>query len=297
MLLVAAVAVALPAASLLAALCAPLFGFSFHEVAQGAAADNPSLSRYLLVVQSVAIFLLPPFLAAMLIAPRRAAVLLGIRRKPLPMNVLRSLFVVLAAVPFISFAASANALLPLPQWATDMEAAAAQLTEQLLMAADANDFLLNLLAMALLPAVGEELFFRGYVQRVVQGWIKNPHAAIFAAAVFFSAFHLQFAGFLPRFLLGAVLGYLFYWSGSLWLSVAAHFANNAIAVCAYFYAAHRSIPIDAEQLDTALQGSTFTALLSVGITAYFMFGVFLTEKMRRKGRLGRKRDSSKNFDL
>jgi len=287
LLLIAAVAVSLPAASLLAALCAPLFGFSFSEVSYGVANGNLSLSRYMLAVQSVAVFLLPPLLVAMLIAPHRVGVLLGVHRKPLLINVLRSAFVMLAAVPFISLAANINAQLPMPQWAKDMEASAAQLTEQLLMVGDIKNFLLNLLVMALLPAVCEEVFFRGYVQRTIQGWTKNPHTAIFAAAIFFSAFHLQFAGFLPRFLLGAVLGYLFYWSGSLWLSIIAHFANNAIAVCAYFYVAHNNIPINAEQLDTAMQGNTLSALLSVSMAAYFMYSIFLAEKARRKiGKIG-----------
>jgi len=168
-----------------------------------------------------------------------------------------------------------------------MEESAAQLTEQLLMVGDAKSFLLNLLVMALLPAVSEEVFFRGYVQRVVQDWTKSPHVAIFATAVFFSAFHLQLAGFLPRLLLGAALGYLFYWSGSLWLSITAHLANNAIAVCTYFYVAHSGV--DVQQVDAAMQGGTFTALLSVAMATYFMQGVFLAERGRRKMQLMKKR--------
>ncbi len=289
-LLVGAMVASLVGVTLLAALCAPLFGLSFAEVSSGrATADNLALSRYLLAVNSIGQFLLPPFLAAMLIAPRRANVLLGTRRKPLFINVLRSLFVMVAAVPFISLASSVNELIPLPVWAKEMEEVAARLTEQVLLVGDAQSFMLNLLVMALLPALGEEVFFRGYVQRVLRDWVGNPHLAIFASALFFSAFHLQFAGFIPRFLMGAALGYLFYWSGSLWLSIAAHFANNAIAVCAYFYITRHSIPVDMEQVDAAIQGTSLSALLSIAMTGYFLYGVFITEKLRRKMQLIRKR--------
>ncbi len=289
LLLVGAIIVSLLATTLLATLCAPIFGFSFSDVSTGGGSGNLGLSRYLMAVQSVGLFLLPPFLAAMLIAPKRSGVLIGTHRKPLSINVMRSAFVMIAAMPFISLAANINSQIPIPQWAKEMEEATAQLTEKLLMVGDVKSFLLNLLVMAFLPAVCEEVFFRGYVQRVLRDWVKDPHLAIFTAALFFSAFHLQFEGFIPRFLQGAILGYLFYWSGSLWLPIAAHFTNNAIAVCAYFYVAHNNLPIDSQKIDAALQGSTLTAMLSVLMVAYFMYGVFISEKLKRKMRLMKKR--------
>ncbi|MDR2938443.1 MAG: hypothetical protein LBU92_05850, partial [Prevotellaceae bacterium] len=158
-LLIIAMAVSLVGVTALSQFCAPLLGFSSAELSQGVTASNLSLSWYLLTIQSIAMFLLPPFLAAKFIAPRFSNVLLGTLRKPLITSSLRSVLMVLIAMPCISFASSANALLPLPQWAADMEAAAAQLTEQLLSRADAKSFLLNLLVMAVLPAVSEELFF------------------------------------------------------------------------------------------------------------------------------------------
>jgi membrane protease YdiL (CAAX protease family) len=93
-----------------------------------------------------------------------------------------------------------------------------------------GDLLLNLLVIAIVPAIGEELLFRGYLQQSFSNWLSNPHVAIIVTAVLFSAIHLHFQAFLPRFILGVLLGYLFYWSGSLWLPILAHFANNAQAV-------------------------------------------------------------------
>ena len=76
----------------------------------------------------------------------------------------------------------------------------------------------------------EEFLFRGALQRVIGKWTSNPHTIIWVAAILFSAFHLQFYGFLPRMILGAYFGYLLYWSKSIWIPVFAHFVNNAFAV-------------------------------------------------------------------
>jgi hypothetical protein len=92
------------------------------------------------------------------------------------------------------------------------------------------DLFFNLLIIAVLPALGEELLFRGYLQQKMCQWIRKPILAIIITAILFSAIHMQFLAFLPRFALGVVLGYLFYWSGSLWLPIIAHFLNNALVI-------------------------------------------------------------------
>lgn len=93
-----------------------------------------------------------------------------------------------------------------------------------------------LLVVGVLPAVGEELVFRGGFQQILHRWTKNGHAAVWIAAIIFSTFHFQFYYFLPRLLLGAAIGYLFLWSGNLWYAIIAHFFNNAwVVLIAYFY--------------------------------------------------------------
>ena len=91
-------------------------------------------------------------------------------------------------------------------------------------------FFFNLLLIAILPGIGEELIFRGIVQKHIGGWIKNPIAAIWISAFIFSAIHMQFEGFLPRIVLGAVLGYLYYWTNNLWVPIITHAFNNGIQV-------------------------------------------------------------------
>lgn len=92
---------------------------------------------------------------------------------------------------------------------------------------------LTFLSIAIIPALLEELSFRGVVQPLLAKMTGNVHAAIWITAALFSLIHVQFYGFLPRMLMGALLGYLVIWSGSLWASILAHFANNALAIVLY----------------------------------------------------------------
>ena len=93
--------------------------------------------------------------------------------------------------------------------------------------------LLSLLCVALVPAICEELFFRAGVQNLLQRWFKNVHVAVWVTAALFSLAHGEVFAFLPRFLLGALLGYLYVYGRSLLVNVLAHFANNAIVVVIY----------------------------------------------------------------
>jgi membrane protease YdiL (CAAX protease family) len=93
--------------------------------------------------------------------------------------------------------------------------------------------LLSLFGMAFVPAICEELFFRVGIQNLLQKWFKNPHAAVWVTAALFSLAHGEVFAFLPRFLLGGLLGYLYFYGSSLLVNVVAHFINNAIVVVAY----------------------------------------------------------------
>lgn len=259
---------------------APVFGFSPSQVEAGLSVHNLALVRYLMVVQSVGVFMLPPVFAALLIWRRRACIFLGVVRKPAPRSVVLTALTVAVAIPFISFSANVNAQLPLPEWARSIDHETTKLLTTLIFSPDTGTMLLNMLVVALLPAVGEELLFRGYLQRVLCRWTGKPHFAILLSAVIFSAIHVQLEGFIPRFLLGALFGYLFYWSGSLWLPIVAHFTNNAATNCAYFYAARRGVSIESLEVETAV--SALLALASVFVAANMLSHLRRYEKSRRR---------------
>ena len=127
--------------------------------------------------------------------------------------------------------------------------------------------LLNLLIIALIPAVGEELTFRGVLQ---QGLMRkmNPHVAIVISAAIFSFIHFQFFGFLPRLFLGLLLGYMFYITGSLWTSILMHFVNNGTVVVLYYLNNKGSISMDVEHFGEAPNSwmVTISAVVTVLLT-------------------------------
>ena len=116
------------------------------------------------------------------------------------------------------------------EWATLKEKQLESLTIHLISFDNTTEYLIGILTIAIIPGLCEEYFFRGVLQKNFKLLLNNPHAAIILSALLFSAFHLQFYGFFPRFLLGVLFGYMFYWSGSLVYPVIAHTLNNFIGI-------------------------------------------------------------------
>ncbi len=136
--------------------------------------------------------------------------------------------------PFISYIYEWNMSFNLPDWMVLYEERAKYVTEYFLKMNNITDLIFNILILAAVPAIGEELLFRGYLQQKFCSWFANHHIAIIVSAFLFSAIHMQFHGFLPRFILGLLLGYFFYWSKSIWVPVIAHFINNTVAIIVFY---------------------------------------------------------------
>ena len=115
------------------------------------------------------------------------------------------------------------------------EESAGAATEQMLSASTIGQLILIIFVMGVLTGIGEELLFRGSVQRLFSENGTNVHLAIWITAFIFSAVHMLFYGLVPRMLIGAFLGYLYVWSGSLWLPIMGHALNNSVAVLGYRY--------------------------------------------------------------
>jgi len=164
--------------------------------------------------------------------------------------------------PFIAFLYEWNMSLNLPDWLLVYDEKAEQLTKYFLRMDSLGDLSFNLLVLAIIPAIGEELLFRGYLQQTFAKWFGKPHVAIIVTALLFSAIHMQLQGFLPRLALGLVLGYLFYWSGSLWLPIIAHFINNAMAI-SFTYTALLDYAYLTE--NTATWQEAFFSFMAVGL--------------------------------
>ncbi|MNR07910.1 CAAX amino terminal protease self- immunity [compost metagenome] len=153
----------------------------------------------------------------------------------------------------------------------EKEELAAKMTIQLITVRSNFDFIVNLVMIAVLPAIGEELMFRGGVQRSLERAFGNPHVAIWLSAIIFSTIHVQFYGFVPRMLLGAGFGYLYYYSGSIWYAMFAHFLNNAYAVCAALYMQKHNMPLDKadEPIGFPWYGYLISAIITIALFKFF----------------------------
>ncbi|MEP7168064.1 MAG: CPBP family intramembrane glutamic endopeptidase, partial [Bacteroidota bacterium] len=196
------------------------------------------------------------------------------------------IIILFASMPFINWMIEINGYLKLPsflsqleQWMKNSEDEAAKLTEAFLAGTSITSLLTNLFIVALLPALGEELFFRGIMQKLFSQMTKNNHIAILITATIFSAIHLQFYGFLPRMVLGIFLGYLLVWSGSLWLPVLAHFVNNAAAVAFTFLQQQNKISFDPDTVGTN-SDEKIMLLTSIAVTFSLIYLVFKKEKKK-----------------
>lgn len=170
-----------------------------------------------------------------------------------------------------------DALQGIETWMRDKEDQLAELTTFLTQFSSPGQFLIAMVVIGVIPAIGEELLFRGIIQRkLTEEWV-NVHTAIWVSAALFSAIHVQFYGFLPRMLLGALFGYLYYWSGRLTVSIFAHFVNNGFMI-AMIYLHHRKV-VDVDIEDTGSVSWT-AALASLVVSAGLLYGIWKTRRTR-----------------
>lgn len=204
----------------------------------GEGLQDPGSLRLLQSVSVVFSFLFPAVALAWLCSESPLEYL-SLNKLPSAKVFLLVLAGLLLLSPTINMTALFNKALTLPPflepveiWMKAKEAEMEGFINLLIQDDSAGAFIANLVVIALLAAVTEEILFRGAIQRILEKWTNNHHVVIWVAAIVFSAIHMQFYGFIPRMILGAYLGYLLYWSKSIWLPIFAHFVNNAIAVVA-----------------------------------------------------------------
>lgn len=203
--------------------------------------SNPALLSFIrgmLVIQFIGLFIIPVFVFARL-SDSKPREWLGLKPAK-PLYFILGTIVLIVALPFVDWSGTINhQLIPettsIGKWMKASEESAAKQIEFLLKRHNIQDLLFNLLFVAVFAGVGEELFFRGVLQRLFIKIFKNPWAGILVTAFIFSAFHFQFYGFIPRFILGILLGLIYWYSGSLWPAIIAHFAYDAFAVIMIYF--------------------------------------------------------------
>jgi len=228
--------------SLLAFLAAmPFMDFSLTDPSRMALSTGAL--RYFQIVQSFSAFIIPSLLAGYLFWGQHTRGI-GFSHPRWTMLSL-SFLVIVTAQPLVSYLGIWNSQMQLPefmqgleQWMQQSEENAQDVIFRLLDTKATGVVLLNILMIVVLPALGEEMLFRGTLQPVFHQWLGNKHLAVWITAFLFSAIHLQFFTFLPRFFLGLALGYLMVWGKNIWYPVTGHFANNLLSLIVFYYYRH-----------------------------------------------------------
>ncbi len=224
---------------LLLLLCIMGFGLMVASVATKLLIKQSMLA--MLTIQDIFAFILPAVVAMALFYLRPFHVM-GLTRMPS----LKALAVVvvfyLVSLPAMNWLVDFNGSMVLPSWMRQAEDMAADATKQILDINTIPQLLFCLFVVGLMAGLSEEMLFRGAMQRTMQDSRLGAHTAIWVTAIVFSAFHMQFFGFLPRMLLGAWLGYLFVWTRSLWVPIIAHTLNNSTVVVMSYLAGKGVVP-------------------------------------------------------
>jgi uncharacterized protein len=246
-------------------------------------ASHAAAFKLFQILQSIGLFILPPFIIGYLINSDSLGYLNLKNRSGVYAYTIVPV-IMIASIPFINYLVSFNEGIQLPAsmksletWMKEGEKNAEALTKVFLQAGNWKDLTSNLLLIALLPAVGEELLFRGILQKQFSEIAKNHHVGIWIAAFLFSFMHFQFYGFIPRLVLGVFLGYIFYFSKNLWLPIIGHFTNNAMAVIFYYLFSTGQVNKSPEVIGTQ-PGEIYIAFISLAITGLLLFGLYRTEK-------------------
>ncbi len=245
---------------------------AMKQLEQDQSAGLRNYIRLALVTNHVFVFIFPALITAWFIFKKEWTVFIKLHFKPLPVQAMNSLLgacMLIMAFPIAQLALWLNQQLSLPEWAKSIESNANAMLQNLLRVESPYELVLNIVVVAMIPAIGEELLFRGILQRNFENLFKNPHTAIWLAAVIFSAFHFQFEGFLPRVLLGAMLGYFYYFSGSLWVPVIAHFFYNGFQILAIYFYTNNISSFDIDHIDHLPLGLIIFSFIFVSATGFY----------------------------
>jgi len=272
-------------------LAQPLFGIdALHDQDLFSNHTTPAsiaLLKFIQLMQSIGLFVVPPLLFSYLYT-KQIKGYLQINLTIFPLQLAYITIMLVAAMPAINWMGEMNAQLNLPSslhglevWMKKMETEAEALTKVFLQMPNLGILLFNLVLVAIIPAIGEELVFRGVLQKIIAEWTKNKHLGIWISAILFSAMHLQFYGFIPRMLLGALLGYSLVWTGSIWIPILGHFVNNATAVLLTYLEQRGKINTTVESIGTTSE-TQLIVWFSFAIVFLFSFLLWKSSKVDKQ---------------
>ena len=259
-----------------------VIGLAYVFITKSNPQDLNSL-RFMQISSQLFTFVFPPIAYAFLVKEKPVNAL-GLKNSKI-LWFLIGTAMIFAIMPLNSILAEWNAGLTLPeslsaleQIMKDMQESATAMIEKFVSVDTIGGLILNLFMIAGLAAIGEELLFRSIIQTSLIKICKNAHVGILIASAIFSFIHLEFYGFVPRLILGMLLGYMFYFSGSIWIPMLMHFLNNGTVVLIYFLNNKGITNID---VDTFGQTSIPVLIVSIVVMiALFLFSIKYSDKER-----------------
>mgnify|MGYP000393709928 CR=1 FL=1 len=219
--------------------------------------------KFIQLFSCLGLFILPPFFYAYLSAENIFS-----NHKISRQVIILVVAIMILINPFVSFTFFLNQSIDIPKWLMFYDQNIYAITKAFLVMNSSVDLIVNLLVLAILPAIGEELVFRGFLQKKIISFSKKPYLSIFFTALLFSVVHMQFEGVLPRFILGSVLGLMFYFSSNIWIPIIAHFINNALIVILSYPALNNKISFDLLNLEKFVRWDQ-AALSLIAVTVLF----------------------------
>jgi|APLak6261698228_1056238.scaffolds.fasta_scaffold00744_3 uncharacterized protein len=217
-------------------------------------AANIDAVKMIQVVSTVIIFFIPAVVTARIVSVKPFE-RLGFHKGVKFNRAVAAILIMLCALPLVGFLAEINKAIPITAGMKKMfDVMESQYAEQVKLMATFKtplDYIIAMFIIALMPAVVEEVFFRGAMQNIFMRWFKIPWLVIFITGFIFSAIHFSWYGFIPRLGLGMILGYIFYYTGNLWYSIIAHFFNNGLMITILYWQYTKEKKIDMEVGESA----------------------------------------------
>jgi len=257
-----------------------LYGLDYSEAVNSISKNSSYVKKDFIrcgvIIGQLFTFTIPAIIFSWILFKRNSISKLLLDKAPTLSAIGWMLVLVVLAFPLVQWLFWLNKQVPLPDWAIEQEVLVNNTIFSLLSINHPHELFLNIIGIGLLPAIGEELVFRGLIQRQLERTCKNATIAIIGSAFLFSFIHLQFQGFLPRFFLGVLLGFLFFWTKSLWMPVLAHFFyNTSQVIIQHFYYTQQQRIINLEKLEQLPVHITLFAFI------VFLFGLWFFPKSNR----------------
>ncbi|MFV0468894.1 MAG: type II CAAX prenyl endopeptidase Rce1 family protein [Dysgonomonas sp.] len=248
-------------------------------------AGSANYIKFILLVQSPLIFLMPACLWSYMFKEK---ITTGLRINKFPewQFLILGIALIFIIQPIVSFTGYYNSKLVLPEafapienMMRSMEDQSAAMLKPLISDMSVSGLIINLTLIAVMAGICEEFFFRGALQQILRRIIGNYHVTVWVTAFIFSAIHLQFYGFIPRLILGALLGYLFVWSANLWVPVIMHTLNNSFSIIGYHIYGYEIMSSDSNTVFGV--GDTWWATAGSGALTIFIM-IYLAKLYLRR---------------